>query len=691
MGTTVDVHSGRWRSDSLVRVAADNPCPVLRISRDGILLAANAGSWLVLQEWGVAVGSRVPDPWLSVITTTADSGETREAILSAGLVGIVLLFVPARDHDCVHVFGADVTSRKQIEHRVSLNAQVFESASEGILIMDSDMRVIDANPAYTQITDYPPEETLGETAPFCRADGQDPHVLAQLWDGLRTRGAWQGECWGHRRNGERYAQWLSIAEVKGRDGLVHQYIGLLSDITRQKQAEDQLFRMAHYDMLTELPNRRLFQDRLAQMQSASERTDEQIWVMLVDLDGFKLVNDYLGHRAGDETLRIVAQRISGSVRKSDTVARMGGDEFLILLRHVVGFDDAAAIADAILRRVAEPVILEDQEFFLTASIGISRCDSAVDGMEDLLRNLDSAMYSVKNEGKNGYRFVSDESQNRIGARLARQTELRRALDREEVHVHYQGQVDVARGKIAGLEALARWNAPDGVAVPPGEFIPLAEEAGLINQLGEHILRTACLQGAAWRAQGIHTGPIGVNVSVRQLHHNGFVPLVERVLRETGFPPTLLNLELSETMWIEGEEEIISKLGRLRTMGITVSIDDFGTKYASLSYLKKFPVDQIKIDKSFVDDLPSDHTTSAIVAAIMTMADTMGVEVTAEGVERREQLEFLVDHGCRLIQGNYFLRPAEPDTIPGLLKYSNFTPLAKETRPLATNERVQHGR
>ncbi|SEO80001.1 putative bifunctional diguanylate cyclase/phosphodiesterase [Aquisalimonas asiatica] len=681
MGRQHSVPTDLRRPINVVRASGANPCPVMTFSVDGVLLDANSGSWLVLQELGIATGSRLPAPWLSILKAAAASGETRESTLASGMVSTQLLFVPTTGDDLVHVFGVDVTSRTRDEEKVALNAQVFEHAAEGILIMDEDMRVIDVNPAYARITGYTPDETLGEVAAFADATQTDTELVEQIWVALRRDGKWQGEIWGRRKNGSAYAEWLSVVAVQDDVGRIAQYTGILSDITGQKEAEEKLFEMAHYDTLTGLPNRRLFHDRLTEALGATPQ--ERFGVMLVDLDGFKLVNDQLGHGAGDEMLRIVASRLENCLRGTDTIARMGGDEFLVLLRGLKGPDCMAQIAEKLLGRIAEPVVLEGQEFFLTASIGVHGDCQDID-TETLLRELDNAMYGVKSDGKNGYRFVSREGGDRVGTRLTWQSRLRRALEGNDIALHYQVLVDVEQGTVLGMEALARWQTTTDGFIPPGEFIPLAEETGLIHQLGEQLLRTACSQGAQWLADGIDTGAMSVNVSVRQLRHEQFVPMVEGILRETGFPPARLDLELSETMYIEGEEDVVTKLEHLRAMGVTVSIDDFGTKYASLAYITKLPVDRIKIDKAFVDGLPDDIGSAAIVSAVVSMAKSMGLDVIAEGVETREQLDFLLTNGAPCVQGYYCGRPVPAERVPDMIANRDYVPAARLHPPHPTD-------
>ncbi len=686
MGNPSGTASENCWADQLISQMTDNPSPVLLLDARAVLIDANPGSWLVMQQWGIERGEPLPAPWSATALAALEHCETREGTLSAGPVSISLLFLPLPAAGRVCVLGVDVTSRKHLEQMLELNAQVFESASEGILIMDPDLRVINVNSAYGRITGYPPEEVLGETAAFTDPDFHHHALVDDLLNSLTREGSWQGEIRGRHRNGEHYAGWLSVARVRDAGGQLTHYTAVLTDITRQKEAEDQLVEMAHYyDVLTGLPNRRLCEDRLAQAITAADRSGESFGALLINLDGFKLVNEHLGHRSGDRVLRIVAERIKSCVREADTLARMGGDEFLLLLHHLDEPDSVQRAAETILTRVAEPVTLDDQEFFLTASIGISGYTER-QSSEQMLRQLNSAMYSAKASGKNGYQLVSEDPAENLGERLIRQAKLRRAIESGEIVAHYQTIVDLTRGTLAGLEVLARWDSPGEGLLGPDTFISLAEESGLIRDLGEHILRTACTQGALWRAEGLCFGLLSINVSAYQLRDADFVDRVECILTETGFPPAALDLELSEAVWIEDRDNVVTHLERLRELGVTVSIDDFGTKYASLAYLKHLPIDRLKIDKSFVDDIPADSATSAIIASIMAMAHAIGLEVVAEGVEYRSQLEHLHQHGCRLIQGYYFCRPAPAILIPELVSRPTLYP-ESEGPPKAMSDKI----
>ena len=636
--------------------------PVFRLTQQGVLIEFNNGSSLIIDNWGIQAGDPIPEPWLTIARETLNTGEAAERGWAWGLVSKSLVFVPNRNQDEIIVIGTDTTSQSHLQEKIALNAQVFESALEGILILDDEFRVVDSNPAYFRMTGMAPIEVLGEIAAFADPKLHSRSYLESLFHTLEVDDAWQGEIWDRRKDGRELIQWLSVSRIKDTTGDAQNYTVLITDITEQKMAEQQLFRMAHYDVLTGLPNRRLFYDRLDQAILSVEREQEHVAVMLIDLDGFKQVNDHFGHSVGDEMLKIVSDRLLNSVRRSDTVGRMGGDEFLILLRHLKSDDDATSIATKMLAAIAEPVMLEEHEFYLTASIGLSLYKSR-QSIERILRDIDQAMYSVKLEGKNNYQLVNDELHPASINVLTKQAKLRRALDNGEIQPYFQGIVDTAQNRLVGMEVLARWISPKQGVIPPNEFIGIAEETGLIKPLGEHILRAALTQGAAWRQQGIETGKLSVNVSATQLRDPQFVTIVKDILNTTGFPPDHLDLELNESLWIDGNQKVIDRLNALRALGISIAIDDFGTKYASLSYLKNLPVDRLKIDRSFITGIPNGRVNPAIVSSILMMARSIDLDVTAEGIETFEQSDYLSDHGCNTIQGFLYSRPIPASDVP----------------------------
>lgn len=651
---------------SLMEVVETVKSPIFRLSLSGELLEHNAGAALIIDNWNIRPGDPIPEPWLSTALETAATDESGECTWCWGLVSKSLVFLPSQALGEIVVIGIDNTSQLHLQQKIALNAQVFESALEGILILDDEFRVVDTNPAYHGMTGFSPLEVLGEIAAFVNPRLHSRPYLESVFQALEQHHAWQGEVWDRRKDGSEFIQWVSVTRITDPASEVQNYTVLISDITQQKTAEQQLYRMAHYDILTGLPNRRLFYDRLDQAMMSVDRDGERIAILLIDLDGFKQVNDQFGHSVGDEMLKMVSDRLLSSVRKSDTVGRMGGDEFLVLLRHLKEDTDATQIANKILATIAEPVSLGEHEFYLTASIGMSLYRKR-QSIERLLRDIDQAMYSVKMDGKNSYRIVSDYSPTLTINVLTQQAKLRKALENGEIQPYYQGIVDPEERRLVGMEVLARWLSPTQGVIPPDDFIGIAEDTGLIKPLGEHILRSALRQGMEWRAMGIDIGVLSVNVSAAQLRDEHFVPMVESILDETGYPASLLDLELNESLWIDGNRTIIDRLNALRGLGVTIAIDDFGTKYASLSYLKNLPVDRIKIDRSFICDLPDGQINPAIVASILMMAQSIDLEVTAEGIETVEQSKYLSSHGCRTMQGFLYCRPLPAADIPDLVR------------------------
>ena len=636
------------------RLADENPFPVLRISREGVLMGANRGSWLLLSHWKTDVGGTVPEEWRQIIR---DVGlENHEVEVQIGFKTLLLVIVPVPDKAYVNVYGLDVTSRKQAERKLLLDSQVFESASEGVLITDADGRILDVNRAFTTITGYSREEILGEDVRVLQSGKHDEKFYQDLWDSLRERGSWQGEIWDRRKNGEVHPKWLSVSAVMGENGRISRFIGLFSDISVMKQTQDQLYEMAHYDSLTGLPNRRYFLDRLRENLEQARRAREGVALMFIDLDGFKFVNDNLGHRSGDQLLREAADRIKECVRESDTVARMGGDEFTVILSQVRGSHNVVTVAQKILKRIYEPVMLDGRELFISSSIGIALFpDDALD-VEGLLQGADTALYKAKDLGKNGYQFFSREMNLRVIERLTFQTQIRQALAAREFLVYYQPQVNNHTRQLIGLEALARWQSPLIGIVSPEQFIPFAEETGLIHELGSSVMRMACEQGVRWQKEGKPVMRIGINISTHQLRRSDFVAHIESALAETGFPADRLEIELTESMLIDDVPGDLEKLKRLKEKGILLTIDDFGTKYSSFAYLKRLPLDRLKIDRSFVQDLPADPRTTEIVSAIIAMSRSLNLDLVAEGVETQEQAALLREKGCLCIQGYYCSRP-----------------------------------
>ncbi len=645
----------------------ENPFPVLRVSSDGFLIYANKGSWLLLDYWNAEPGKRVPETWIKTIGEVMRQGDNKEIEIQIGVKTLLLVMVPVPDAGYLNIFGLDVTRRNRAEQKLRMDAQVFESATEGMMITDADRRIVDVNRAFCTITGYSYEEILGENAAILQSKKHDDSFYTELWASVREKGSWQGEIWDRRKNGEIYPKRLSITSITDEEGRVVRYIGLFSDISNAKQTQDQLFYMANYDSLTGLANRRFFRDRLELSIQQSRRGVQSTALMIIDLDGFKLVNDNLGHGAGDGLLCKVAERIKECVRDSDTVARMGGDEFTVLLPGISGSQNAALIAQKILGRIIEPVMLDHQEVFISSSIGIAFFPEDAPDAEGLMHNADTALYKAKEAGRNAYQFFSPEMNRRTAERLSLHARLRRAIDAGEFFLEYQPQFDATTGTLVGVESLVRWRNGAGTVTCPNDFIPHAEENGLIHEIGDIVLREACMQGAIWLDGGIAPPVISINMSAHQLRRSDFVGRVEAILGEVRFPAQRLELELTESMLIDDSPETIEKLARFRSLGFSLAIDDFGTKYSSLSYLKHLPVHRIKIDRAFVKDIHEDADSLLIATAIIAMGRSMNLEVVAEGVETGEQVSILRSRGCELFQGNYYSPPVSASGMQAFLR------------------------
>jgi diguanylate cyclase (GGDEF)-like protein/PAS domain S-box-containing protein len=560
----------------------------------------------------------------------------------------------------------DITERKQAEEQLELAGKVFESSGEAIVITDSQRRIVSVNPAYTAITGYPREEVVGRTLQDMTPDLRGWERERGIWEEVERSAFWQGETWDRRRNGETYPKWLTVSAVRDKSGQVVNFIEIFSDISERKEREERVRHLAHHDFLTDLPNRMLLSDRITQAISLAQRNDAQVAVLFLDLDRFKNVNDSLGHTIGDKLLQEVARRLRACVRATDTVSRLGGDEFVILVPGVPDAGDVAVMAQKVLEVVSEPYSIESHELISSPSIGIAVYPTDGPDVEALLRNADAAMYHAKESGRKNYQFFTPDMNARAVERLSMERSLRRALERGELQLHYQPQYEIATGRIVGMEALVRWEHPDMGLVSPGRFMPFAEESGLILPIGEWVLQEACRQNRAWQEAGLPHVRVAVNISAVQFRQPGFADSVQRALAHTGLAACYLELEVTESVIMHDAERVTQALALLKQLGLELAIDDFGTGYSSLSYLKRFPIDRLKIDQSFVRDLTTDRDDAAITSAIIALTRNLGLKTIAEGVETREQLEFLRAHGCDEVQGFLFSRPVETDACPARL-------------------------
>nr|WP_307836140.1 EAL domain-containing protein [Chromobacterium sp. ASV5] len=547
----------------------------------------------------------------------------------------------------------DVSERLLADANLRLAAKVFENSTEGILILDAGAHIIAVNDAFSRITGYPQEETLGKVSRIFSDCEQ--HDSAAMLEALAGSGHWHGEMMDRRKSGEWYPAELSISALRDDAGAVSNYVAVFSDITLRKQAEERLQFLANHDPLTRLPNRSSLTSRLDEALGQACREGGPLAVMFIDLDRFKLINDSFGHQVGDQLLCETASRLLQVVGERGLLARLGGDEFTLLMTDFAGHETLAAMAQEILDALGLPLWLEQHEIYVTGSIGISVFPN--DGLDaaSLLKNADVAMYRAKDAGKNTYQFFDAEMNTQTFERLLLENGLRLALERGEFELHYQPQLNAASRELEGAEALLRWRHPQLGLVPPGRFISLAEETGLIKPIGDWVLREACRQLAAWDAEGLDVPRLAVNLSPRQFGQQGLPAKVAAALQAAGLPAKRLELEITESMIMQSPAEAVSLLAELKALGVWLSIDDFGTGYSSLSHLKRFPLDTLKIDQSFVEGLPDDDN-AAIAEAILAMARKLRFQVVAEGVENEAQAQFLRAKGCATLQGYHFSRP-----------------------------------
>jgi len=550
---------------------------------------------------------------------------------------------------------SDITELKRAEEAVQLAALVFENSSEGMIVTDSNGTIISVNPAFTALTGYKSSEVIGKNPSILRSGRQDRAFYQAMWHSLTTTGHWEGEIWNRHKNGEIYAEWLAINTIRNADGSAHRRVALFLDITERKLSEELIWRQANFCSLTGLPNRRMFRDRLDQAIKKSDRASAPMALMFIDLDRFKEVNDSLGHEIGDVLLKEAAQRLVGCVRETDTVARLGGDEFTIIIDELHDPDNIERVLQGILTKMSAPFTFGTDIAYVTASIGITVYPDDGGNSDDLLKNADQAMYSAKNYGRNCYRYFNTFLKDTAQSRMKLVTDLHGALADGQFRVYYQPIIDMETGEVEKAEALVRWQHPKRGLIMPCDFIPLAEESGIVVELGAWVLRTACAQNMLWRSQGLAPLRITVNVSARQFQGENFPKLVREVLEETGLPPEALELEITEGMLMTNMEHSIAILEDLRAIGVQISEDDFGTGYSSLSYLKQFPIHTLKIDQSFVRDLATDPNDAALVSAIIAMARSLHLSIIAEGVETEEQLSMLRAEGCTQCQGFLFAK------------------------------------
>lgn len=557
---------------------------------------------------------------------------------------------------CRLVYVQDITERKKAQAQMQIAASVYESSHEAILVTDADNRIIATNPAFTRLTGYTFEEVAGQDPKIFRSDRHEDSFYEEIWNMLTEEGLWIGEIWDRRKSGEVFLKEMTISTVRdATTGKVLSHVAMFSDITERKKNEELVWRQANYDAVTGLPNRHMFQDRLRQNSQKLARSGEVMALMLIDLDHFKAVNDSYGHNVGDALLAEVARRLAYCVRAADTIARLGGDEFALILPDLAHPEDAENVARKLLTTLSQPFFCEGESVYVSASIGISIFPHDSNNLNDLFKNADQAMYAAKAAGRNGFSFFTAALQHVVMERLRIASELRRAIAEGQLELYYQPIVELRTGRVSKAEALLRWNHPERGLVGPADFIPIAEESGLVTQLGDWVARQAMVQLVAWRKQFGPGFQLSINQSPAQFRR-GEQSRLEwlRELPQMGLDNSSLIIEITEGLLLNAEPRVNQTLRMFHDAGIELAIDDFGTGYSSLAYLRKFDIDYLKIDRSFIEDLAG--VGFDLCEAIIVMAHRLGLEVVAEGVELPEQRDILTRIGCDYAQGYLFSPP-----------------------------------
>jgi diguanylate cyclase (GGDEF)-like protein/PAS domain S-box-containing protein len=603
---------------------------------------------------------RTDAPGLPIILMSGSIGEEAAVeLLKQGVWDFVLKdrlarLVPAIERSLREV--AEQAARREAEEQMHLAAVAFENTLEGIMVADASHRIISVNRAFTQITGHAPEQILGRDLSVVGAESQEGGFYGKMWAWLAEHGHWHGEVWNRRQDGRTYPAWFNIAAVLGSTSTVTHFVGVLTDISERKASQARIEHMAQHDPLTDLPNRMLLADRLQQAIAHAQRANRRLAVLFVDLDHFKHINDSLGHATGDRVLIEMSRRLVSNVRASDTVARLSGDEFVVVLPDAGGVEGVVRVVAGITRSIAEPIQIDGHRIRLSSSIGVSLFPK--DGQDEsaLLTNADHAMYHAKAAGRATYRFFSPEMDAKARERFQIEADLREALARRQLRLFYQPQVDSRTAKVGGYEALLRWVHAERGLLCPGAFLNVAEETGLIVPIGEWALKEACLQCSRWHARGFQ-GSVAVNLSARQFDPEHLLETVKESLQDAALPGKFLELELTESLLVEPTEVTMKLLHDLRQLGVQIAVDDFGTGYSSLSYLKRYPINTLKIAQPFVEEVSAQSDDRAIVQAIVTLARAMRLRTVAEGVEHESQVRALREIGADLLQGYYFGKAA----------------------------------
>ena len=593
---------------------------------------------------------------LATVTTPGFTPASLSVLTLAALVLLLLSFV----------LSLVWRTQRQFAAQLSLQRNIFEHTAEAMLVTDSTQRIVAVNPAFERITGYVAADVVGQSAVSFSADQPAPAGHVDAWAKVAEHGEWQGELWASRKSGESYPAQIHIRRIRhGEQGAAAHFVAMFSDIGAQKAQESRIDYLAHHDSLTGLPNRQAMDLHLVDVLAAAANKAQQLAVLIIDLDNFKTVNDSLGHQAGDQMLREMAVRLQRRLGPDARLFRLGGDEFAVALANVDHVDCVLALVQQLVLAISEPCNINGRQLHISPSMGISLCPGDSQSAETMIRNADTALYFAKANGRNNFQFFAEPMNAAANKRLNVESELWDALAEDQLILHYQPQIDLLSGHVVGVEALVRWQHPQHGLIAPADFIPVAEECGLILTLGHWVLGAACRQAKTWLDAGLEMGEIAVNISALQFRQPQFAESVKAVLLETGLPAERLELEITETTVMMSADSSAKVLVELKKMGVKLAIDDFGTGYSSLSYLRRFPVDRLKIDRSFVADIESDPDAASLVASIVSLGGTLGLQLVAEGVENAAQADFLRDRQCQRGQGFHFSRPVSAEAVVAL--------------------------
>jgi diguanylate cyclase (GGDEF)-like protein/PAS domain S-box-containing protein len=560
-----------------------------------------------------------------------------------------------------------------VDARLSLQRLIVDHASEAMMVTDGAQRILSVNAAFEAITGYSAGDVIGKTPTKLSAGLHGLGFHRAIWDYVAEHGAWMGEVWDRRKDGTIYPRQMRINAIVDKAGQFSHFVAVFTDVSEEKAQADRFDYLAHHDPLTNLPNRLALDTHLVSQLEGSVPGIDRKALLIIDLDNFKTINDSLGHHAGDRLLSELARRLGAQMDPNKRLFRLGGDEFVVLIDRLTDEKMVIELVHRLIRAIGEPCDIDGHMLHCTPSIGVSFYPEDARDAQALIRNADTAMYSAKANGRNNYQFFAEPMNAAANKRLHLESELWRALSENQLVLHYQPQIDLLSGDVVGVEALVRWRHPQRGLIPPAEFIPVAEECGLILPLGQWVLHTACRQVRSWLDAGIDMGEMAVNISAHQFRQPGFAQTVQAVLAETGVPGERLELEITESTVMHGVDEAIQTLAQLKAMGVRLAIDDFGTGYSSLAYLRRFPIDRLKIDRSFLADVDTDADAAALVTSIVLLGRSLGLQLVAEGVENFAQAQFLRTLECERVQGFHFYQPVSAEEVVGVGRFHDAAP------------------